>query len=665
MSKDKDYRGEFRKKGSFSEPVEGRSNREGVIRERGGAIFKGRELGSVDQEGRIREKGGAFFKGAQVGRVDDKKAFGRDGVFFRGQKFGYVDDNGNVRQRDGALFRGRIIGKAKGSPEAALGFYVLKFQEVEKKVVDFESEYRSERDKARCLNRAESMLNWVPEARVLGDLDSLIRRLKAIEADCKRAAARNLGKKQDLCSRAEQLSSSSDWKTTAAKLKELQVQWKSSGHVAKDQADRLWQRFRKASDRFYDRRKQHFDKMEKERVANLRKKETLCARAESLSGSTDWKGTAQALKDLQAQWKQIGHVPKDKADAVWQRFRKASDRFYDRRKQHFDKMEKERVANLRKKETLCARAESLSGSTDWKGTAQALKDLQAQWKQIGHVPKDKADAVWQRFRKASDRFYDRRKQHFDKMEKERVANLRKKEALCARAESLSGSTDWKGTAQALRDLQAQWKQIGHVPKDKADAVWHRFRKASDRFYDRRKQHFDQQNQQREQNLRRKEELCRRAETLSHSSDWKSTGNEFRSLMDRWKSIGPVPREQTEAVWSRFQGARNHFNTRRQAYFEQKNRERERKQAEWQSRMRDVVGRKRDQISRLRDSIRHDEGNVDRWRSSLYNVRSGPREYEIRSSLESKIDSVESKIASKESKIRDLESSIRDIEAKLR
>jgi len=104
---------------------------------------------------------------------------------------------------------------------------------------------------------------------------------------------------------------------------------------------------------------------------------------------------------------------------------------------------------------------------------------------------------------------------------------------------------------------------------------------------------------------------------------------------------------------------------RKAERERKHEEWERKQQEWREKMHDTLRAKREQASRLRESIDHDEGNISRWRDTIYNLRPGGRADEIRYSLESKISDVEDRISSKQQKLREVEDDIDDIETKLR
>jgi hypothetical protein len=227
---------------------------------------------------------------------------------------------------------------------------------------------------------------------------------------------------------------------------------------------------------------------------NYRRKEELAVKAEALSPSEEWKSTSEAIKALQAEWKTIGPVPQERSQELWQRFRKAGNAFFERLQEHRKESSQGTEENLHLKEALCVRAEELSQSTDWKGTAEAIKALQAEWKAVGPAPREQADAVWKRFRKAADVFFARRKEHSDTLRKEQEENLRRKEALVARAEELSQSTQWKATVQMIKEVQAEWRTIGPAPSNKAESVWRRFRAAIDLFFERQAAYFSQRNQ---------------------------------------------------------------------------------------------------------------------------------------------------------------------------
>ncbi|HET9227534.1 MAG TPA: DUF349 domain-containing protein [Thermoanaerobaculia bacterium] len=523
-----------------------------------------------------------------VAHVESQSAHDRAELAAEGAHWGHVDEEGNVRLHGTAEEPGRIIGKMKGkSPEAALASFALKFRQITHRVDDLEREMEAQEDKTRFAGRVRTLLGWIPKANALGDFDSLVARLHHFDEAARVQMEENLRRKEEVVSRMEALADSTDWKQTAEVIKSLQAEWKALGAVPRERNDELWQRFRGAGNRFFERRKEHYETQEREHRENLRKKEELCVRAEEVSASDDWKATADALKALQAEWKTIGAVPKEHNEAIWERFRKANDAFFERRQAHFSQADTDLQENLRRKEELVARAEELGDSNDWRVTAESFKALQAEWKAIGPVPKEQNEGIWERFRGAADRFFTRRKTHYDQLEKEQKENLRRKVALCEQAEQLSMSEEFKATSEALKALQAEWKAVGPVPRAKAETLWDRFRKANDAFFERR------------------------------------------------------------AAW-----------------FEQRDQDRSRNKDEWQGRLRDAMDRKKDQADRLRESIVYDESTAERWRTKLTDIRPGPREQEIRQDIESRLSDMETKLATKRGRLQELEEDIKSIEAKM-
>jgi hypothetical protein len=222
-----------------------------------------------------------------------------------------------------------------------------------------------------------------------------------------------------------------------------------------------------------------------ERWANVPRQEALIARAEALLAEPDDSKLGERLKALQNEWKSVGPVPQKKSRELWERFKAACDKVYDRVKGVRSKANEEMADNLARKEALCERVEALAESDDWEKTAEEIKHLQNEWKTIGPVPRKRSDAVWKRFRAACDRFFERRKPHLEEMLAELNQNLEKKLALCEQAEALAESTDWKETSLKLRDLQRDWRRIGPVPRKDANTVNKRFRAACDLFFERR------------------------------------------------------------------------------------------------------------------------------------------------------------------------------------
>jgi Domain of Unknown Function (DUF349) len=266
-------------------------------------------------------------------------------------------------------------------------------------------------DRSRLVSRVQALRKRLEEA-VDEERAALAERLDRLDAACQEHLAENLRRKEELAAQAEALAESTEWKSTAEAIKAMQAAWKTIGPVAQEVSQDLWQRFRKAGNTFFERYHEHRKESSKNVEENLARKEELCAKAEELSQSSDWKETAEAIKALQTEWRTIGPVAREQADEVWKRFRKAADAFFDRRKEHSDELRKLQDENLRLKEALVARAEELSQSTQWKATVQAIKELQAEWRTTGPAPSHKAEGVWRRFRGAIDVFFERQSAYF-------------------------------------------------------------------------------------------------------------------------------------------------------------------------------------------------------------------------------------------------------------
>jgi hypothetical protein len=300
----------------------------------------------------------------------------------------------------------------------------------------------------------------------------------------------NLPKFEQLIKEAEALleilDTVDDKRRAPAVLKELQARWKDAGALPTEKSKQLWEKFKKTCDDIYAKTREHLAKLDADKPLNLEKKTALCVQAEALAAAagpdTNFKAAGAEMKALQEAWRQIGPVPDEQKDEIWKRFRAACDAFFDKRGEHDKARDQERAANLAAKHQLADEAERLASSTDWRAAADALKELQARWKDIGPTPKADGDAVWKRFRAACDRFFDARKAAFAEQDAERAQNLEKKLALCAEAEALVGADDQPAAEAKARELTRTWKQIGHVPRELSDEIWDRFRGALDKVF---------------------------------------------------------------------------------------------------------------------------------------------------------------------------------------
>lgn len=271
------------------------------------------------------------------------------------------------------------------------------------------------------------------------------------------------------------------------------------------------------------------------------------------------KAAERALRDVRAALAAIPPLPtKQDFEDVTRRLKAAQTALTPKVQELREADDWKRFANVSIQEQLCAKMEALKAVDDPETTSRSVRDLQQQWRAAAEVPRAQADALWRRFKAAHDEVWARCETYFAVQAQERAENLAKKLALCERAEGLAGSTQWIQTAEEIKQLQAEWKTIGPVSRGKEKAIWDRFRAACDRFFTRRHEDLAERKVVWAQNLAKKDALCVRAEALAESTDWDQAAAEIKKLQAEWRTIGPVKKSKSEAVWNRFRGACDRF-----------------------------------------------------------------------------------------------------------
>ena len=306
--------------------------------------------------------------------------------------------------------------------------------------------------------------------------------------------------------------------------------------------------------------KQHVQRVEQllERVAKRAAAEDLTLREAD-----------RAVRDVRSAIDAPPAIPAKEQHALVERLKEAlgviSPRLHDLREMD----EWKRFANAAVQEELIAKVEALRTKfhfdkpeeqkpDDVEKAARELHDIQERWKQVAEAPRAQAQALWHRYRQAADPIQVKAREVFAQRAGERDANLKLKMALVERAEALADSTDWIKTADELKKLQGEWQQIGPIPRQETRTAWKRFRDACDKFFTRRNADLNERKETWTANLAKKDALCARAEELASSREWEKAAAEIRRLQAEWKTIGPVRRTKSEAIWQRFRTACDAF-----------------------------------------------------------------------------------------------------------
>ena len=318
--------------------------------------------------------------------------------------------------------------------------------------------------------------------------------------------------------------------------------------------------------------------IEADKEANLKKKleiieeiKTLVNRKESINK------TFLEFKELQQKWREIGVVPQANMKDLWENYHHHVENFYDYIKINKELRDLDLKKNLEEKINLCEKAEALILEPSVLKSFNNLQKYHDLWREIGPVPRDKKEELWERFKAATTQINKKHQDFFENRKSSQKKNLDAKTALCEKVEEILASNidshkDWEEKSKELVELQKYWRTIGFAPKKENTTVYERFRKACDSFFDQKREFYTKNKEEQTNNLQLKIDLCVQAEALKESTDWKKTTEEFINIQKKWKEIGPVPRKQSDIIWKRFRAACDAFFKQKSEFFSSKDSE---------------------------------------------------------------------------------------------
>jgi hypothetical protein len=381
--------------------------------------------------------------------------------------------------------------------------------------------------------------------------------LNSLRKEAEKQKEKNLAAKTQLLNRLRDLVDGEETTLSMSAVKSIQQEWKTIGPVPASQNRNLWASFNALMDRFYDNRSIYFELKELDRKKNLESKLDLCEKAEMLKEIKELKDAIRLLNDFHEEFKHIGPVPRDEQEALWQRFKSASDAVYDRRKEFFEGQKEVFKKNLSEKEELINQLSLFAEFKadrikDWNTKTKEILDIQKSWEKIGPVPKESGKDVNKLFWAAFKQFFYNKNLFFKELDEIRAGNQKKAEELISKAEELSTNTDWQNTANQLVKLQQEWKKLGPTPEKNRDSLYKKFKNACDSFFENRRNSTKQATNEFDQNLKRKQEII--ASIRSNSEEETLTEEQLRGFVSEFNEIGFVPRKNMKEIQSQFKDA---------------------------------------------------------------------------------------------------------------
>lgn len=332
--------------------------------------------------------------------------------------------------------------------------------------------------------------------------------------------------------------------------------------------DPLEERFHQLTETIKEKKALYVAAVEAERKANLDKKLAIIDELGKMAEDTDNVNKLfPRFRELTQEFKTVGEVPPTDTTDLYRNYSAAVERFYDQLKINKDLRDYDFKKNLEQKQLLIAEAEKLAAEEDVITAFRRLQELHDKWREIGPVAKEIREEIWNKFKDASATVNKRYQTFFEERKARERENEEKKTAICERVEALAfddvkSYAAWDQLTKEILAAQEDWKKLGFASKKVNNSLFARFRETCDTFFAKKAEYFKTMRDTHAANLEKKTSLCERAEELKESTDWKKTADKLVDLQKEWKTIGPVEKKHSDAVWQRFQTACDYFFDRR-------------------------------------------------------------------------------------------------------
>jgi len=336
--------------------------------------------------------------------------------------------------------------------------------------------------------------------------------------------------------------------------------------------DELYARFNNAFAIYKASKAKQEISIEAEKQKNLIEKQKILDDLKVLIDSEEeLKKTYDAFKDLQERWKIIGQVPQKEKNDLWQSYHFLVEKFFAKVKINKELKDLDLKKNLELKISICDKTEELMLEPSIVKSFQLLQTYHDSWKEVGPVPLDKKDEIWQRFSSATEKINQRRQDFYLKLREEQENNYVSKTSLCEKVEQIiepipTTPKEWQDKTNENYELQKLWKAIGYAPKKVNNEIWNRFRNAINLFFDKKKEFYEKIKDEQTENYNQKVNICIQAEALKTSTNWKKTTDELIRLQQEWKKTGPVSQRFSDKIWKRFRMACDEFFNSKSAYY---------------------------------------------------------------------------------------------------
>ncbi|QED37431.1 DUF349 domain-containing protein [Antarcticibacterium arcticum] len=334
--------------------------------------------------------------------------------------------------------------------------------------------------------------------------------------------------------------------TTYKHFKELQDRWRTAGPIPRDKYNTVWNTYHHHVENFYDFLHLNREFRDMDFKHNLEQKLKVIDRAEELTQEKDTSRAFRELQMLHKMWKEeLGPVAKEFREDIWTRFSEATKKIHDLRQAYYDQLDQEFEKNLEVKEEIISKIQVLAETqfTSHNQWQQRIKELEAfrdQFFKAGKVPREKNEQTWSAFKQSVRQFNRNKNSYYKGLKKEQYENLEKKRELIRIAEENKDNEDFKATTPIMKQIQLDWKKVGHVPRKDSDKVWKQFKSACNHYFDRLHKSTTEENTEEQQAFDKKKEILDNLKTVEFTGEKKTDLPKIKAAIEEWKQVGKVP-----------------------------------------------------------------------------------------------------------------------------
>ncbi|UMY64477.1 DUF349 domain-containing protein [Flavobacterium sp. HJ-32-4] len=373
--------------------------------------------------------------------------------------------------------------------------------------------------------------------------DSKNRHLKDVQRNLETNLAERLAIVEEL---KELINPNENIKDTLRHFNELRERWKNAGPIPKDKYNHVWNNYHFHVENFYDYLHLDRDARDADFRHNLEKKERIITRAQELLNETDILKAFRELQDLHRIWKEeIGPVSREHREDVWNRFSAITKQMHDKRESMSEEIRARENANLEKKKEIIAQIAALSeekqaGHSGWQKQVEKVEALRNAFFAVGKVPSEVNEQTWAEFKTAVRTFNSVKNNFYKDIKREQTDNLNRKLALVAKANELKDTEDFAAATPAMKQIQEEWKTIGHVPRKYSDKIWKDFREACNLYFERLKANRNEANSEELEAFEKKKAYLETLKDFEFTGDHRTDLANIKTHIEHWKTLGKVP-----------------------------------------------------------------------------------------------------------------------------